>query len=209
MTHRTNTNSQGFTLIELLVVISIIGLLSSVVVGSLSSAKKKAEGAKIVQNMNQLKIALELYKNDHGEYPNEGVADCKSSVPSGKCMNTDFVSYLNSELVNNKYIGSIPNPATIHPSFYGYAPIAYVTGSINAYGVMYLYDINENFEISLTCGGKKLKGYLLEFYNDQVLSFPKVGVCLENDDILEQCHDLEDVFLAATESNDHWYCIGE
>ena len=61
---------KGFTLIELLVVISIIGLLASVVLVSLQSARKKARTAKRVSDMRQIQTALELYYNDNGSYPN-------------------------------------------------------------------------------------------------------------------------------------------
>lgn len=61
-----NIRSQkGFTLIELLVVISIIGFLSSIVLGSLTVSKQKANDARIISDMRQLKNALELYALDH------------------------------------------------------------------------------------------------------------------------------------------------
>ncbi len=59
----------GFTLIELLVVISIIGLLSSAVIGSLSEGRKRANDSKRSQELAQLKIALEVYYTARGNYP--------------------------------------------------------------------------------------------------------------------------------------------
>jgi prepilin-type N-terminal cleavage/methylation domain-containing protein len=65
-----NKNQKGFTLIELLVVISIIGLLSTVVLGSLNSARAKSRDAKRLQDLVQMRTALELYAQDHGgQYP--------------------------------------------------------------------------------------------------------------------------------------------
>lgn len=48
-----NKNKRGFTLIELLVVVSIIGLLSSIVLASLNSARTKAKEAKAKMEMKQ------------------------------------------------------------------------------------------------------------------------------------------------------------
>ena len=63
-------SKKGFTLIELLVVISIIGLLSSVVLVSLNTARAKARDSQRIQNLKQLQLALELYKsNNNGKYP--------------------------------------------------------------------------------------------------------------------------------------------
>ena len=61
--------SKGFTLIELLVVIAIIGILSSVVLASLNSARVKARDARRVSDIKQLQVALELYNDAVGSYP--------------------------------------------------------------------------------------------------------------------------------------------
>jgi len=59
-------NVRGFTLIELLVVIAIIGVLASVILVSLSSAKKKAGDTRVISDINQLRVALETNRvNDY------------------------------------------------------------------------------------------------------------------------------------------------
>jgi len=65
---RDHGNS-GFTLIELLVVIAIIGILSSVVLASLNSARQKGRDARRVSDIKQLQLALELYYDANGRYP--------------------------------------------------------------------------------------------------------------------------------------------
>ena len=52
--------NKGFTLIELLVVIAIIGLLSSVVLSSLNSARGKSADAAAKSNLNNLRAQAEL-----------------------------------------------------------------------------------------------------------------------------------------------------
>ncbi|MCR4334277.1 MAG: type II secretion system GspH family protein [Patescibacteria group bacterium] len=66
-------NNRGFTLIELLVVIAIIGILSSVVLASLSSARAKARDAKRLSDIRQIQTALEMYySSNNSSYPNPG-----------------------------------------------------------------------------------------------------------------------------------------
>lgn len=63
---------KGFTLIELLVVIAIIGLLSTLAVVALNSARAKSRDAKRIADVKQMQTALELYFNDAGSYPAQG-----------------------------------------------------------------------------------------------------------------------------------------
>ncbi len=57
-------NKQGFTLIELLVVIAIIGLLSTMAVVSLNSARQKARDARRISDVKQLTTILSLAASD-------------------------------------------------------------------------------------------------------------------------------------------------
>jgi len=62
-------NKKGFTLIELLVVIAIIGILASVVLASLNTARKKSRDARRIADIKQLQLALELYFDGNRAYP--------------------------------------------------------------------------------------------------------------------------------------------
>jgi len=62
-------NKKGFTLIELLVVIAIIGLLSTIAVVALNSARAKSRDAKRVADVKQMQTALELAFAETNGYP--------------------------------------------------------------------------------------------------------------------------------------------
>jgi len=62
-------NKKGFTLIELLVVIAIIGLLSTLSVVALNSARARSRDARRVSDVKQIQTALEMYYNEVNQYP--------------------------------------------------------------------------------------------------------------------------------------------
>ncbi len=69
MARHSQTDSGGFTLIELLVVIAIIGILSAVVLASLSTARDKSRDAHRLEAAHQLQLALETYRTSNATYP--------------------------------------------------------------------------------------------------------------------------------------------
>ena len=75
--------SKGFTLIELLVVIAIIGILSSVVLASLNSARAKGGNASVKSNLSNMRAQAELvYDNNAGSY----------LAPQSVCANPQVVA---------------------------------------------------------------------------------------------------------------------
>lgn len=84
-----NNKTTGFTLIELLVVIAIIGILSSIVISSLNSARVKSRDAQRVAFIRELQKALEMYYIDNGSYPLSGGA----TSPNGGWTNSNDGSW--------------------------------------------------------------------------------------------------------------------
>lgn len=84
--------SRGFTLIELLVVIAIIGILSSVVLASLNSARSKARDARRIAEVKQLMTALELYYDANRRYPISAGGCGATSPNSGWCNSVQSLS---------------------------------------------------------------------------------------------------------------------
>ncbi len=70
--------SKGFTLIELLVVIAIIGILSSVVLASLNSARQKGADAAIKSDLSGARAQAEIYRDGTAgqDYGTHALANC-------------------------------------------------------------------------------------------------------------------------------------
>jgi len=102
---REKAQNSGFTLLELMVVIAIIGLLASIALIALQSARAKSRDAKRLADMTQMNTGLQLYFADFKGYPSTTaglpqalVPTYASSLPSnpqptdGSCTATNYPS---------------------------------------------------------------------------------------------------------------------
>jgi prepilin-type N-terminal cleavage/methylation domain-containing protein len=111
-----NSHSRAFTLIELLVVIAIIGILTSIVLASLSSARSKARDAKRISDIGNIQLALELCYDRGKTYPSS-IADAPSTISCGSSNKlSDYISQI-----------PIPPTSSLNQASYSY------TGTTNDY----------------------------------------------------------------------------
>lgn len=76
---------KGFTLVELLVVVAILGVLTSIVLVSLTTANSRGKDGAVRENMANLRTQGQLYYNDNSNYGSNGSnpvnsADCTSGI---------------------------------------------------------------------------------------------------------------------------------
>lgn len=122
---------KGFTLIELLVVIAIIGLLSTLAVVALNSARQRSRDAKRVADIRQVQTALELAFSETSGYPTTGgIGTGVVALGSGTgtlvlCKNgTSAVFQANSTGCTTTYMGLVPSNPTPGGADYSYSAAA-------------------------------------------------------------------------------------
>jgi prepilin-type N-terminal cleavage/methylation domain-containing protein len=96
------SSKKGFTLIELLVVIAIIGLLASIVIVSLNTARAKARDARKQADFRNISAALYMFYDKNNRMPN----NYKPS--SGACEGQTYYDQSMQELVSGGFLSAIP-----------------------------------------------------------------------------------------------------
>lgn len=95
---------RGFTLIELLVVIAIIGILSTIVLASLNTARARASDTAIKSNLANIRAMAEIVYDNSGDYGTPfAVGDC-----SGAGVGTLFANVTVAEQINGAKTQSDP-----------------------------------------------------------------------------------------------------
>ena len=89
--------NKGFTLIELLVVIAIIGILSSVVLASLNTARNKGKDAAIRTQLSSMRNQAEIFYTNGGTYGTAGAVCTTAGSLFVDSQITALITKINSD----------------------------------------------------------------------------------------------------------------
>jgi prepilin-type N-terminal cleavage/methylation domain-containing protein/prepilin-type processing-associated H-X9-DG protein len=144
----------GFTLVELLVVIGIIAVLISILLPTLSSARRSANGVKCLASLREIGNAFRLYAVDnHGYYP--AVRDSVQQAAGTEHRWTDMIAPMISKQAKNfSTVGDITK-LRLNSVLWGcpewtkttdYSPTSYADQVYNGYGMQYYPDMPNSYK---------------------------------------------------------------
>lgn len=111
--------NKGFTLIELLVVIAIIGILSSVVLASLNTARNKGADAAIKSNLANARAEAELFYDTGNTYT--GVCTAGAGTIHDNVLAASKAAFGSAATVSTAAQTTALNLAVCHESATGWA----------------------------------------------------------------------------------------
>jgi len=135
-------SKKGFTIIELIVAIVVIGILVTIMIVSYSGIQQRSRDSQRGSDITKIKIAIEKYHSDKGQYPavcSADDTDCPASTLAGVLVST--------------YIAAIPHdPRNTADSATDYR---YIRGAVNPDDpVAGAHDLSDSYGLLITYEAK-------------------------------------------------------
>ncbi len=99
------SRQSGFTLVELLIVAIILAILAAIIVPQFASTTTDAQDSALRANLAAMRSAMDLYRQQHGEYP--GV----SAATGGTCSGTTGTGTAGTQLAIEDQLTRYSNTA--------------------------------------------------------------------------------------------------
>ncbi len=93
-----HNSQEGFTIIELLLVIGIIGLLATIIIIRISTARTQARDATRISDMQAITVALGAFYSENGRFPNnadDGITAIGEVIGTGSAIDSVLDPYMN------------------------------------------------------------------------------------------------------------------
>ncbi|HEV7449576.1 MAG TPA: prepilin-type N-terminal cleavage/methylation domain-containing protein [Candidatus Paceibacterota bacterium] len=113
--------AKGFTLIELLTVIAIIGILMTIIMVSLGSAKSKSRDSRRIADIKNIQLALSLYYNDNGMFPKDIYSTSGAAPLNG--LSPTYLPSVPIDPLGTSYACGGENPSTGHYCYRAYSSL--------------------------------------------------------------------------------------
>lgn len=100
---RVRFNSKAFTLVEMLIVLSIIALLAGLTMGAYTYAMRSSKRRVTTGTFEGIKLALDRYYSEFGEYPEPANSGQTADFPPGKPYDVSGAACLYQALTGDGY----------------------------------------------------------------------------------------------------------